>query len=199
VHGLDIVDEIGAHAQGAERIYFHKPSIEDSRLPPNHFDLVFSHATMEHVGDVKAGFAEMARVTRPGGAIYSLAHPLWRSPYGHHMACFHGHPWVHLLFDSDKEIVTYARAHGIDGERGHSLEAIVAYMMDRRFFNQLPGSAYVQACAALSRTTIMSNALALELDAKAALAHPNGRTLLARGLRKRELLESSHLLQARRY
>jgi hypothetical protein len=151
---------------------------------------------MEHVGNIDAAFVEMARVTKPGGAIYSVAAPLWRSQYGHHMTCFHGHPWAHLLFQHNDEIVAYARSHGIEGERGHSIEAIVAYMMDRRFFNQLPGAAYINACSALARTTILSNALISEPEDT--IDHHNGRVLLSRGFAKGDLLAAAHVLEARR-
>jgi hypothetical protein len=62
------------------------------------------------------------------------------------MACFDGHPWVHLVFERDG-LIEYGRSYGIDGERGYSLEQIVDYMLNSAFFNMKPSSLYVEACA----------------------------------------------------
>jgi 2-polyprenyl-3-methyl-5-hydroxy-6-metoxy-1,4-benzoquinol methylase len=61
VHGLDVVEEIGQDNQNPY-VTYRRRSIEDCKLPPAHFDLVYSYATMEHVPNVAAGYAEMARV-----------------------------------------------------------------------------------------------------------------------------------------
>lgn len=72
-------------------------------LPNNSFDMVFCFATMVHVPDIGKGFSEMARVTKPGGVLYSVAAPLWNSPYGHHKPELFQprYPWIHLLLDRE--------------------------------------------------------------------------------------------------
>jgi hypothetical protein len=96
---------------------------------------------MEHVPDIDRGFAEMARVTRPGGVVYSQASPLWRSPYGHHKGdLFAGHPWIHLLLDQD-EILALCAAEGIGGES--DIEHHVNYMLNADYFNMRPAADYV--------------------------------------------------------
>ena len=111
IHGIDLIEDVGAGFVD-RRVTYHRGSIEACDLPDKRFDLVFATATMEHVHDIEAGFAEMARLTKSGGLLWSIASPLWHSPYGHHMACFEGHPWVHLLYD-EAALRVYAREHGI--------------------------------------------------------------------------------------
>ena len=153
------------------------------------FDLVYSFATMEHVPDIAAGYAEMARLLKPGGVLYSMASPLWYSPYGHHMGCFQGHPWVHVAFDHEG-VLDYARANGIDGERGRSLEHIVNYMLDQRHFNKTPAAEYVAALQGLPRITLLENELLREDEAL--LSHPVARQALALGYTPDQLLPVTH-------
>jgi SAM-dependent methyltransferase len=195
VHGIDIEDTVGCAFQH-DKVFYHRGDIQRSALPSNYFDLVFSRSTMEHVIDVRAGFSEMARVTRVGGAIWSLAYPLWNSPYGHHMECFRGHPWVHLALDGKDEIVDYAHLHGITGERGHTIEAIIDYMTDERFFNMTPAAVYTDAIRSISELDIIQHDLVL-LD-PALLAHPFGRKALDRGYASAELRADTHALIARK-
>jgi SAM-dependent methyltransferase len=195
VHGIDIEEIVGC-AYRHDKVFYHRGDIQRSALPSNYFDLVFSRSTMEHVIDVRARFSEMARVTRKGGAIWSLAYPLWNSPYGHHMECFRGHPWVHLALDGKDEIVDYAHQHGITGERGHTIEAIVNYMTDERFFNMTPASVYTDAISSISGLDIIQNDLIL-LD-PAILAHPFGAKALNRGYESTELRADTHTLTARK-
>lgn len=102
VWGVDVVDEIGRDFSH-RKVRYLRASVEAMDIPDNSFDLVFSFATMEHVPDIGKGFSEMARVTRPRGVIYSVAAPLWNSPYGHHKPDLFQpkHPWIHLLLDKD--------------------------------------------------------------------------------------------------
>jgi SAM-dependent methyltransferase len=192
VHGLDIAADVGGSFQHPNTFY-HRASIECCGLPADQFDLVFSVATMEHVHDIRAGFREMMRVARTGGVIYSIASPLWNSPYGHHMRCFGGHPWVHLVFNRD-DIIEYARLHGIAGERGHTIEGIVNYMTDPHFFNMKPARDYKAAVDSIAGIEVIRHEFH-RVDA-GLLAHPLGRRALALGLSKEELLAETHVFVA---
>lgn len=194
VHGLDVIEQVGANYSHPKVIY-HRQSIEKTTLPSDYFDLVFAVATMEHVPDVAAGFTEMARLVRPGGVIYSSAAPLWESPFGHHMGCFNDHPWVHLLFDPPS-LADYARLHGIEGERGHSIGAIARYMLDPANFNMRPAGEYLAACAELPGLEIIENALYGEDPAL--LEHPLGQRALAAGFESESLLTTRHSFIARK-
>jgi SAM-dependent methyltransferase len=193
VHGLDVIEDVGADFRHPCATY-HCASIERSGLPDDSFDLVFATATMEHVPDIEAGFAEMARLARPGGTVWSMAAPLWHSRYGHHMGCFHGHPWVHLVHDRD-EIIAYAGRHGITGERGHSIEGIVDYMLDERYFNKRRAGDYLAAVQSLHGITTLENAL--DLDSADLLSHPLGESA-RRLFTDQELLAVTHRFVGRK-
>src|SRR5262245_50974125 len=70
VTGMDICKELG-EAFTHPNVRYHRGSIEGCDLPSNCFDVVYSVATMEHVGNIEAGFNEMVRLARPGGLVYS--------------------------------------------------------------------------------------------------------------------------------
>src|SRR5215469_5239142 len=86
ITGLDIGADLGT-AYSHSEVHYHRESIEGCALPSDHFDVIFCIATMEHVQNIEAGFAEMVRLCRFGGIIYSVAAPLWNSRRGHHMDC----------------------------------------------------------------------------------------------------------------
>ncbi|MGM5050284.1 class I SAM-dependent methyltransferase [Tardiphaga sp. 604_B6_N1_1] len=188
VHGLDVVDQVGSAYQDS-RVTYYKKSIEDCGLASNSFDLVFSFATMEHVPDIASGFSEMARVTKPGGKLFCIAAPLWHSPYGHHMGCFSGHPWVHLAYDRAK-IIEYARHNEIAGEGQHDLEFTVDYMLNETFFNKRRAHEYEQAVAALRDIDIIENQLqAVEREL---LSHPLAALAKANGFKEHDMLNQNH-------
>lgn len=193
VHGLDIAQDIGCKFTHA-RVHYHRESIEKSSLPDATFDIVFSIATMEHVPDIDTGFAEMARLLKPGGLIYSVAAPLWQSPWGHHMACFGDHPWVHLLF-SEGDLAKYALANGINSDRGHAIESVAKYMLDPANFNMKPGGAYL-AASERPELEIIENRLHGEPESL--LDHPLGQRALAMGFAAESLLATQHRLIARK-
>ena len=83
VDGLDIDSNIGSDFSH-EKVQYFRASAESMPIGDEIYDLVFSFATLEHVPDVTLAFQEMARVTKPGGLIYSVASPLWFSRHGHH-------------------------------------------------------------------------------------------------------------------
>jgi SAM-dependent methyltransferase len=190
VHGLDVIEDVGSGFQHP-RVTYHQSSIERTQLPSDYFDVVLAVATMEHVPDIDAAFAEMARLACPGGIIYSLASPLWQSPRGHHMGCFDAHPWIHLVFERD-DLISYARSSGIKGERGYSLEQIVDYMLNPKFFNMRPASAYLAACAQLRELNILRNDLIVEVESL--LEHPLGRAPMAKGYLRQDLIARTHTL-----
>ena len=191
VHGIDLIENVGSEFID-RRATYHRGSIEASGLPGESFDLVFATATMEHVQDIEAGFAEMARVTARGGILWSVASPLWNSPYGHHMACFEGHPWVHLLF-SEAGLRDYARTHGIASP---GIDEAISYMFDPAPFNRRAAQDYIVAVNKLQNIEIISNDL-YKQDARF-LEHPLGQKALATGFSIAELLSETHYAAARK-
>lgn len=73
-------------------------------LPDASIDLVVSHEVFEHIADVPAVLAEMARVLKPDGRIYIYIHNFTSLSGGHHIAWKHPDthpsrvvaPWDHL-------------------------------------------------------------------------------------------------------
>lgn len=159
VHGLDVIEDIGSEYQHP-KVTYHRMSAEDMALPDAYFDLVYCFATMEHVPEIAPAFQEMARVTKPGGYVYSVAAPLWNSRVGHHKGdLFSDFPWIHLRLNKE-EIIDYCNEHGITAPEGISPH--VEYMLDPRFFNKMPASSYIEACASLPNMQIIRNDLELE-------------------------------------
>jgi len=191
IHGIDVIENVGAGFIDQRAVY-HRGTIEACDLANNRFDLVFATATLEHVHDIDAGFAEMARVAKPGGILWSIASPLWHSPYGHHMACFEGHPWVHLLYDEDR-LRDYARQQGIEPPE---IDQTISYMFNPAPFNRRPAKDYTDAIAKLGGVYIIANSL-YRLDPRL-LDHPLGQAVLAKGFAADELLAETHYAAARK-
>jgi ubiquinone/menaquinone biosynthesis C-methylase UbiE len=61
------------------------------------FDTVIANDAMEHFGDPDGALAEIARVTKPGGAVWIFFTPHY-SPLGSHLYDYIYTPWCHLLF-----------------------------------------------------------------------------------------------------
>ena len=191
IHGIDVIENVGADFIDQRAVY-HRGNIEACDLPGDRFDLVFATATMEHVHNIEAGFTEMARLAKPGGLLWSIASPLWHSAYGHHMGCFEGHPWVHLLYD-EPALRDYAREQGITPPQ---IDHIISYMFDPLPFNRRPAKDYVAAVAALRDVQIILNDL-YRLDPRL-ITHPFGQRALAKGFTEDELLSETHYVAARR-
>lgn len=141
VHGLDVVDSTGVDFQ-APGVYYHIESAENMSLPGNSFDLVYCFATMEHIPRIDLAFQEMARVTKPGGFIYCVSSPLWRSRYGHHMGEVFGESWVHLRM-TPAGLLAHCQRNNINEFNGKPIEHTVNYLFNPQNMNQLPPQQYV--------------------------------------------------------
>jgi hypothetical protein len=147
---------------------------------------------MEHVIGIERGFAEMIRVLRPGGLIYSQACPLWNSRRGHHMDCLNPFPWIHLRMDR-RQIVELASREGILHE-GIELRYMMDYLFVGAYLNRHHSVRYVHAVRNLSLGQILYHDLWMdgeeELTPEIALE--------LRDFRREELLATSHILVARK-
>lgn len=79
------------------RVSFH--CLDLAQWPPDHFDVIVSKDSFEHILDLHGMLAEMGRRLAPGGRVYAGFGPLYRSPFGDHDAVRLGVrlPWAHVL------------------------------------------------------------------------------------------------------
>jgi SAM-dependent methyltransferase len=96
-------------------------------LPDASIDLVVSHEVFEHISDVPAVLAELARVLRPDGQIYIYIHNFTSLSGGHHIAWKHPDtrpskivaPWDHLRSRVHTDIPSW-----LNGLREHEYRAM---------------------------------------------------------------------------
>jgi SAM-dependent methyltransferase len=83
-------------------------------------DLVVSHSTLEHLGDIAQSLKEMDRVVKIGGYIFLTVSPLYYAARGSHVATLSN--WEHLNRSNKK----YLTQHPIDGKRGAYLNKLTS-------------------------------------------------------------------------
>lgn len=196
VDGLDLIEKIGTGFTH-DRVSYLRVSAEKMGIRDDTYDLVYCYATMEHIADIAAAFAECVRVTRPSGVIYSVAAPLWCSRFGHHKSdIFPRHPWVHLRLD-EEQILALSKREGIVDPTGRREVAFhVRYMMNPAFFNRVRASRYVEVCRNLAHVKILVNDLNLEPES--VLPDDLYRELERKGYSHQDLLALGHTFVARR-
>jgi SAM-dependent methyltransferase len=111
----------------------HMAAMDVSRLAfaDNSFDLVSSTALLEHVRDLEACMAEMARVTRPGGIVFANFGPLYRSFGGAHFLGSYEHLWM-----DDAQFAAYLEARNIPYEREEALHWLQQDMFSRATYDE---------------------------------------------------------------
>lgn len=67
-----------------ERLSLREADARNLDLPGNSIDSIFSINVFEHIDDLKKALAEMSRVLKPGGKIFTRFSPIWTSRVGHH-------------------------------------------------------------------------------------------------------------------
>ena len=193
VIGLDMIEDIGEEFLHPKVIYI-QGSAEDMEFEDCSFDYVYSVATMEHIQRIDRAFAEMVRVTKPGGLIYCFAAPLWNSRQGHHLfTLFGNYPWIHLRL-SPEQILKYSRENKLTGSNG-DVNCDIDFMFSD-YFNFLPARRYLEVCSELNVSEIIDNSLWLEPEEN--LSEDVFLELQAKGYSKEELLAASHRFIARK-
>ncbi len=148
VTGVDVLEETGRDYKHEKASYLIENAEDMPSLKESQFDLVYCHATLEHIPDINAAFKEMVRVCRKGGMICTIAAPLWHSAYGHHKKeFFEGYPWIHLCLSKDRikdwfiDNMSEKYPPGTMDIMSH-----IDYMLDRRNMNQRGASEYLKVC-----------------------------------------------------
>jgi SAM-dependent methyltransferase len=98
--------------------------LESAPLPSDHFDFVISNAVVEHLSDLDEAFAQLYRVTRPGGI-------------GLHQVDFRDHrdfdrPLEYLLFKEEEFSAMFRHCHYECGNR-HRREEVTERFQDAGF------------------------------------------------------------------
>lgn len=90
-----------------------RQDIRKTSYADNQWDLVFSSSAFEHIQELDIAMAEMHRILRPGGYLYTHFGPIWSCSFGHHLWLTHNGvlinyhncllpPWCHLLMSKDE-------------------------------------------------------------------------------------------------
>jgi ubiquinone/menaquinone biosynthesis C-methylase UbiE len=127
VTGTDLLEENAAQSEayaaghGAVAAFF----VGDAAALPlrdGAFDTVIANDAMEHFARPADALREMARVIRPGGAIWIFFTPHY-SPLGSHLYDYIYTPWCHLLF-SRAQLSRAIRAVLAQRMAGEAAEAV---------------------------------------------------------------------------
>jgi SAM-dependent methyltransferase len=88
----------------------------------DYFDLIVSSSAFEHIHNFDVALAEMYRILKPGGYLFSHFGPIWSTSYGHHLWVTHNGklynywnvilpPYCHLLMTRQRLADELAKAH----------------------------------------------------------------------------------------
>jgi ubiquinone/menaquinone biosynthesis C-methylase UbiE len=133
------------------------------------FDLVFGHAVLHHIPDLRRAFAEFARVLRPGGAIAfcgepsrygdlvaavpkrvaALLAPAWRRAVGARSANGSGHDGPH---DHDHNLESEVDVHAFDPRELRSMLAVAGFGDVRVSGEELLANGFGWVCRTLEST-----------------------------------------------
>lgn len=202
VHGIDICDDIGQNFIH-DKVQYFQESAESMNRESNYYDLVFSVATLEHIHNLEAAFAEILRVTKLGGLIYCVAAPLWNSYEGHHTyGVFPEFPWIHLRL-SPEELIHYIEAREDIGSYtyiGNStsiekskIQDLVSFIFSD-YFNRISAETYLRIADSLDISYCIRNDIWHE--GQALLTSDILKELQAKGFSQEELLSVSHTFVA---
>jgi SAM-dependent methyltransferase len=197
VVGVDVMDEIGRNYDDP-RVTYVKASAESLPLDGGQFDLVFAYATLEHVPDIRAAFAEMARAAAPGGIVYSAAAPLWCTRAGPHWgAAFDHDPWPHLRLEVEEVVALGATARA-SGRASDYCDAarLREFLTDPLLFNRRRAHEYLDACVILEDVEILRNEI--QMEDQRGFDPAMVRALIAKGYTTFDLFGLTHILIGRR-
>lgn len=137
---LDVAD-----TRVSRRACLEKGDIRHSRFPDGYFDLILSSSAFEHISGMETAIAEMHRILKSGGYLFSHFGPIWSTSYGHHLWVTHEGrlynywnvvlpPYCHLL-QTRHEIEALLRQRGYEaGLSGMMAEFVTASPQQNQLF-----------------------------------------------------------------
>ena len=191
IHGVDIVDDIGSAFENDNILYI-KADATELPLHSEYYDLAYSFATFEHIMEPGKAWQCMINALKPGGFIWSVASPLWTSPYGHHKSdIFSAYPFAHLLYESPEDLYKFCIAEDIKSNDSTDIIHHVRFMLDDRYFNKLNPSRYIEDVKNLHRIEILKNEC--DRGPESLLERPIAKELISLGKYSEEdLLSTTH-------
>lgn len=122
------------------------------RFDNDYFDLIISSCVFEHVQNFDVALAEMYRVLKPSGFLFSRFGPIWSSSYGHHLWYWDG---AESVTYHNLKVPAYCHLLGTEAELAQWLKAkgeaqadgIAKYVFRSHQQNQLMFSDYERAVA----------------------------------------------------
>ena len=132
----------------------------EQRAPdlPGPFDVIYSSAVLEHIGDLPRALVAMRDALHPGGRMFHAVGPIWSGPHGYHVYdgyfAHHGadagrrvlsalRPWMHLL-KTPAEMRAHLATHVGEELARDAVESI--YLSSR--LNRWKFEAYLEGFAA---------------------------------------------------
>ena len=94
--------------------------IELKELQDEHFDIIMSKASFEHIIGLEDLLNEMKKKLKPGGKIVAGFGPLYNSPYGDHNRLKHLLPWSHVIL-GEKHFIKKLNRKGQEAKSIHDL------------------------------------------------------------------------------
>jgi SAM-dependent methyltransferase len=155
LHLLDIMDWGPSFQAGAGQLRqmcragleFHHGTLDHLPLPDESIDLMESRAVLEHVGNMSASAAEMARVLVRGGLALHGFGPLYFTHGGDHCIAAQGleHGYDHLLLDEADYVKTLMDEALFDRLGKNASDA--RYWAIQQIFSYLKAEEYLAAFA----------------------------------------------------
>lgn len=157
IHGVDIIDNIGSGYINDNVLYI---KADASNLPicSEYYDLAYSFATFEHIKDVHKAWQCMVNVLKPGGMLWTVASPVWTSPFGHHKSdIFKKYPYIHLKYPTPADLLSFCKDNDIKSNDSTDIVHHINYMLHDDYFNKLKPKFYLEAANALENLNILKN------------------------------------------
>lgn len=100
----------------------------------------------------------MVNVLKPGGMIWTVASPVWTSPFGHHKTdIFKEYPYIHLKYPRPTDLLKFCEDSNIKSNDSTAIIHHIEYMLHDEYFNKLNPREYLDAADALKNISLIEN------------------------------------------